>query len=75
MTTKDLHIEHKRAEPNTKTIGIKREWLKKVTEGAARRGRIPAMGLTFEEAHGHEKDWLLLPMEFAERLLRMLEDG
>jgi hypothetical protein len=76
LTTKDLHLEHKRAEPRTQTISIKREWLRKVTEGASRRMRIPAMGLTFEDAQGHAKDWVVLPLEFVERLLKMLEaDG
>jgi hypothetical protein len=76
LTTKNLHVEHKRAEPGTKSISVKREWLQKVTEGANRRTRIPAVGLTFEDPSGHTGDWLLLPLEFAERLLKMLEsDG
>jgi len=74
MTSADLHIEHKRVEPQTKSIGIKREWLAKVTGGAKRRNRVPAMAVTFEEAEGHEQDWLMLPLEFAERLLKLLEE-
>lgn len=69
ITTPDLHIEHKRIEPGTGSIGIKREWLTKVTEGAVRRLRVPAMALHFEGSRGHTEDWLLLPLDFAERLL------
>ena len=75
MTSADLHIEHKRVEPQTKSIGIKRDWLSKVTSGAKRRNRVPAMAITFEEAEGHAQDWVLLPLEFAERLIKLLEDA
>lgn len=69
ITTADLHIEHKRAEPDTQSIGVTRKRLAKVTVGAKRRTRIPAMAFHFEDASGHEKDWLLLPLDVAERLL------
>lgn len=74
ITTPDLHIEHKRIEPNTKSIGLKRAWLAKVTEGARRRMKTPAMVIHFEHAQGHDEDWMLLPLEMAERLLKMLRD-
>lgn len=74
FTSDDLHVEHKRAEPKTKSIGVKREWLRAVTEGARRRNRIPAMGLTFEDPEGHAEDWVALPLEFVERLLALLKD-
>lgn len=73
VTTKDLHIEHKRAEPDTKSIGVTRAWLRKVTKGAKRRLKIPAMVLHFEDARGHGEDWALLPLEVAERLLAVLD--
>lgn len=72
ITTKDLHIEHKRVEARTKSISVKREWLVKVTEGARRRMRIPALVVTFETAQGHAQDWVMLPLEDAERLLALL---
>lgn len=69
ISTRFLHIEHKRAEPGTKSIGVKREWLSKVSAGAVRYGKIPAMGLTFEDSEGFEKDWVAVPLSFMERLL------
>jgi hypothetical protein len=66
---KTLHMEAKRAEPGTKSIGVTREWLLKVTEGSARVMKTPAMVLTFEEAKGFEGDWVLLPLSVARRLL------
>jgi hypothetical protein len=74
ITTKDLHIEHKRAEPNTKSIGVTRRWLAKVAVGAKRRMKVPAMAFHFEEADGHAEDWLMLPLDVAERLLAALEE-
>jgi len=75
ITTPDLHIEHKRIEPDTKSLGVKREWLAKVTDGANRRMKTPAMAFHFEGAKGHAEDWLLLPLDMAERLLAMLREG
>ena len=69
LTSKYLHVEHKRVEPQVKSIGIKRDWLEKVTEGAARRGKVPAMAVTFESASGHATDWLMLPLDLAKRLM------
>jgi hypothetical protein len=74
ITTTHLHIEHKRAEPQTKSIGIKRDWLQKVTEGANRQMKIPAMGLTFEDALGFEQDWVAVPLSVMERFLKALDD-
>jgi hypothetical protein len=74
VTTPDLHIEHKRAEPGTKSIGVTRAWLAKVTEGAKRRIKTPAMVLHFEKAQGHEEDWLMMPLDVAERLLAVLRE-
>lgn len=74
FTSPMLHVEHKHAEPTTKSIGIRRKWLAQVTEGAKRRLRVPAIGLTFKEPEGHDEDWIALPLEFAMRLIRTLEE-
>jgi hypothetical protein len=73
LGTKDLLVEHKRAEPETKSIGVKREWLQKVTEGAKRCMKDPAMVLTFEDSNGFEQDWMLLPLSVAKRLMVLPE--
>jgi len=72
--TPTLHIEAKRAEPDTKSIGVTREWLRKVTEGSDRVMKTPAMVLTFELPKGFEEDWLLLPLSVARRLLGLAID-
>ena len=74
MDSPFLSIEHKRAEPKTKSIGVKREWLQKISEAATRYMKTPAMILTFEGEKVMEKDWVLLPLPFVERLLKTLED-
>jgi hypothetical protein len=73
---KHLLVEHKRVEPDVKSIGIKREWLAKVTKGAARRiGKTPALVVSFERPRGHVQDWLMLPLDVAKRLMDVqLED-
>jgi hypothetical protein len=67
--TPSLHIEHKYVEPTTMSVGVKREWLEKVTAGAGRALKTPAMVLTFEKAVGFEQDWLLIPVSTARRLM------
>jgi len=74
IQTSDMFIEHKRAEPTTKSIGITRSWLAKVTQGAKRRTLQPIMGLTFEKPVGHARDWVLMPLDLAEVLLRELNE-
>lgn len=74
ITAPDLHIEHKRAEPGTKSIGVQRVWLAKVTEGANRRLKIPTVVLHFEKAQNHAEDWMMLPLDVAERLLAVLRE-
>lgn len=71
LANRDLHVEHKRAEPDTKSIGIQRHWLAKVTEGAKRRVKVPGMVLSFEAPRGHEQDWLVLPLDTALRLMQI----
>jgi hypothetical protein len=74
LKTEDLLVEHKRVEPHVKSVSIKRDWLRKVTEGANQMSKYPALALTFEDAKGHEKDWIAFPMSLAEHLLRKLRE-
>jgi len=74
ITTPDLHIEHKRVEASTRSIGVTRKWLAKVTVGARSRMKIPAMVLHYEGAQGHEEDWLMMPLEVAERLFAAMRE-
>lgn len=37
--------------------------------------KIPAMAFHYEGASGHAEDWLMLPMDVAERLLAMMREG
>jgi len=74
LSTDDFLIEHKRIEPKTKSISVKREWLKKVTAGAHRKMKLPAMAFRFERAEGFAEDWIMLPLDVAERLLAALKD-
>lgn len=67
-------IEHKRCEPHVASISVKREWLDKVTAGARRQMKYPALLLHFEGAAKHEEEWLCLPMSLATRILGMLKD-
>lgn len=69
IVSTDFLIEHKRCEPHVKSIGVKREWLSKVTSGAKKKMKFPAMVLTFENPEGHEEDWMLIPMSVATRVL------
>lgn len=68
-------VEHKGVEVQIKSIGVTRKWLKKVTEGATRAMRIPAMVLTYENPDGFEQDWFLLPLDVAKRLLGFDPEG
>jgi len=69
---KDVFVEHKRVEENTKSISIKRDWMAKVTEGAKRAKKIPALVVTWEKPSGFEQDWILLPLPIAKRMLDAL---
>jgi hypothetical protein len=73
ISTKTLHIEHKRIEPGTKSLSIKREWLSKVAEGARKHIKHPAFVFHFEGASDYSEDWMMLPLDIAERLLEVLE--
>lgn len=71
---KHVFVEHKRVEEATKSISIKRDWMAKVTEGARRAKKIPALAVTFEKASGFEQDWLMVPLPVAKRMLAALFD-
>jgi len=66
--TPEFHIEHKYAQPHTKSIGVQRKWLSKVTSGAKTEGKVPAMVLTFERPQKHAEDWLMIPLSVAKSL-------
>lgn len=65
VTTKKLHIEHKMTDRGS--IGVKQEWLDKVSDGARRVGKDPAMVLTYEARGRSASDWLLIPLDVAKR--------
>ena len=68
--TPEFHIEHKSTEK--KSIRVKREWLDKVREGARKFGKDPAVVLTFTDENQPSKppeDWILIPLEVAQRVL------
>lgn len=70
LGTQDFHIEHK-GTTNKKSIGIKKEWLEKVTAGAQRVVKDPALAFTFESEDGREQDdYIVLPMDVFRRLCR-----
>jgi len=74
ISTIDLHIEHKRIEPSTKSLSVKREWLEKVTSGARRVSKVPSLVLHYEGAKGYAEDWLMMPLDVAQRLLAVLQE-
>lgn len=61
--------EHKGVEKATQSIGVTRARLQKVCEGAKKAMKIPAMLLTFEDAQGHDSEWVLLPLSVAKSFL------
>jgi hypothetical protein len=69
LATAQLHIEHKRTEKDS--IGVKREWLAKVREGARRAGKDPALILTYETKNVPPDDWILIPLSVAKRFLNL----
>jgi len=70
-------VEHKRVSEGVKSIGVKRDWLAKVTKGASRRtDKVPALVISFENPRGHAQDWLMIPLDIAKRLMDVqLEEG
>jgi len=66
LSCREFHIEHKRTE--TDTMSIKREWVRKVSEGARFAGKDPAVIVTFEKRGMPEEDWVLVPIAVFERM-------
>jgi len=68
---KGFHLEHK--ETGDESIGLKREWLRKVEEGALRVMKDPGLVMKFVRPVGQEdEEYVILPIEVFERLLREL---
>jgi hypothetical protein len=66
----DFHVEHK-GTTNKKSISIKKEWLRKVEDGAKVQVKDPALAFTFESEDGREhNDYMILPLEVFQRLCR-----
>lgn len=70
----ELLIEHKFVYPDTKSYAISRSTLEKVTDGSNRSHRYPAMVITFEKATRHAKDWIMIPLDVARKLMPSLQD-
>ena len=63
-----FHVEHKRTV--NASMSIKKEWLDKVSDGAKRSGKDPALVITFEdEVRKKNEDWILVPLDVAMRRL------
>jgi len=81
--TPDFVFEHKRIDPETKSMRLDRKWLKQIAETARRAGKEPALVLRFDRNHvggvleeefvkGSQavpEEWLMLPIDVAARLL------
>lgn len=61
-------IEHKRTE--RKSLSITLDWLLKVREGAAISMLEPALAFTFERGPLKPEDWVAVPLDVFERLIR-----
>lgn len=75
LATPEFLVEHKRTD--NKSMSIKREWLDKVSEGAARVGKDPALVITFErpaKPGSPAEDWILMPLDVARRVLGYKDD-
>ena len=69
LSVPDFHIEHKRTD--AKSMSLQKEWLEKVSEGARRTGKDPGVIVTFEKNGSNPTDWMLVPLEVFERLIRL----
>lgn len=75
IATPDLHVEHKRTDK--KSISVKREWLEKVREGAAKFGKHPALVITFEDPskpYSQPEDWIMVPLDVARQVFGYDDD-
>jgi len=71
ISTPSLHLEHKRTDG--KSISVAKDWLTKVSEGARRVAKDPGVVLTFEKKGQKPEDWVLIPLEILERLLKQAQ--
>ncbi len=61
-------FEHKRTVNDS--MSLKKEWLEKVSDGARRMVKSPGVIITFDKKGEKPKDWVLIPLEVLERLLK-----
>lgn len=69
ISVPDFHIEHKRTD--CKSMSVQHEWLTKVSEGARKVGKDPALAVTFEKKGQFLDDWIMIPLDVFERLLKL----
>jgi hypothetical protein len=69
VRSKDFFCEAK--ETGKKSISLKAQWLKKISEEALLNGKFPLVALTFScyEKALCEKDWFLIPASVFKRML------
>lgn len=70
VKTQDYLIECKRTDK--RSIGLKVDWLEKITEEARTAGKRPMMSLEFEDTR-YEQQWFLIPRSEWERIREKLE--
>ena len=70
ISTPRFHIEHKETEKQS--ISIKKDWLKKVTEGARDSMKDPALVVTCTDGRKRE-DWAMIRLSDLKRLLEIVE--
>lgn len=66
ISTKEFLIEHKAT--SRQSLGLKKVWLEKVSEGAKRVMKHPALVVTFDQDQPSPQDWVLIPMSVFEKL-------
>ncbi len=71
ISTPEFHIEHKRTD--CASMSVKQEWLEKVSDGARMTGKDPALAITFEKKGKYTNDWIMIPLEVFERLMKLKE--
>jgi Holliday junction resolvase len=70
VATPEFHVEQKTT--RKASMSLKREWLRKVKEGARKFGKDPAVVITFDDStkpYEPPEDWILMPVEVAQRVL------
>lgn len=68
LSTKELHIEHKRTERGS--LSVQREWLRTTSEEARRRGKDPALILMFENEKEMPEEWIMMPLDSMMAILK-----